>query len=182
MSSSEARPERWWQPAVFDELSADQLRSVLAVAWWEPRVAKDLSAKELAAYRALPYWRRRISSLLSAEQRKEYEHQDDLRAADRFPISPTAEELRTTFDDVTSLLEATNQVLASMTVHRREVARLRRELLLAMDLNEVETEAMADALHTSYPRVRQLVTEAARDMGVPVRTAHGGKTRKPTAE
>ena len=59
-----------------------------------------------------------------------------------------------------------------------EVSRLRRETLLEAEGCGVSTRELADVMHVTLPRVRQLVLEARRKAGLPIDPQYGGRNKR----
>ena len=158
-------------------IGEQELTQKLSVPFWEPRVFAGLPPDEQRAYLKLNWWEAKVQRHLPHEAREFYRHLDETRSRVRFGDTPFAEQL-TGITDPVDRLAAINDALTLLMAVMNEVSRLRRETLLEAEGCGVSTRELADVMHVTLPRVRQLVLEARRKAGLPIDPQYGGRNKR----
>lgn len=160
-----------WGGQPIDE---EELAKKMAMPFWEPATFANLSTSEQRAYIELRWWDTKVQRYLCPEAREFYRELDEFRARDRFGEVSFAEQLGGIGDPL-GRLGAINDALQLLMVEMNELSQLRRDTLLEAEINGTPTRDLADVLHVTLPRVRQLILEARRKSGLPVDPQHGGR-------
>jgi hypothetical protein len=155
-------------------ISEEELAAKLAVPFWEPKTFDALSVDERRAYLNLRWWDAKVQRHLPSKAREFYRHLDETRSRSRFGDMAFTEQLESIADPL-ERLDAINDALVLLMAEMNEVSQLRREALLAAEMEGASTRELADVLHITLPRVRQLIIEARRKAGLPVDPQHGGR-------
>lgn len=157
-------------------ISENELQEKLKIHFWEPKIMNSLPLEEQRNYLELKWWDSKVQPLLTKEAKDFFRSLDEAKASVRFGELALTEQLKSNPDPL-SRLEETNDAVIMLMAELNNASQLRRETLLEIEKQGVPTRTLADILHISLPRVRQLIIDAKRKCGLPVTPQMGGRKK-----
>jgi hypothetical protein len=146
-----------------------------SIPFWENKYQSQLTDEEKRGYATFCWWDTKAQRILPEPAKDYYRKMDEEKARSRFPDLQVTSDLEN-IAILEDKLGAVNDALTALMIELNMLSNKRRELLLEAEKNDMTTRELADTLHVTLPRVRQLIIEAKRKMGIPVPPQKGGKS------